>query len=186
MRILLLIIALLSSRLSAADLLIQGALDWELQPLLAALEQKHEMHIGAWTFWTGKIGRKSVVLSRTEMGPINAAASTALGIREFRPAAIINQGTAGAHNPKLAVRDIVVGETTKDYGGFESRHADEGAGIDHARWKPAPHLLRIDNARLTNFPSFPGDANLIAAALRVPYARGRVVKGTIGSAFEYN
>ena len=182
----LLFIALLGSRLYAVDLLIQGALDWELGPLLAALEHKDEMHIGAWTFWTGKIGRKSVVLSRTEMGPINAAASTALAIQEFHPAAIINQGTAGAHNPKLAVWDIVVGEKTKDYGAFESRHADAGAGVDHARWTPAPHLLRVDNGRLTSFPSFSGDAELIAAAVRTPYKRGRVVKGTIGSAYEFN
>jgi len=182
----LLVIALLGSRLLAADLLIQGALDWELGPLLNALEQKEKKHIGAWTFWTGRIGRRSVVLSRTEMGPINAAAATALAIQEFRPAAIINQGTAGAHNPKLAVWDIVVGEKTKDYGAFESSHADEGAGVDHARWTPAPHLLRLDNARLTSFSSFPGDASLVAAALQTPYKRGRVVKGTIGSAFEFN
>jgi adenosylhomocysteine nucleosidase len=182
---LLLVIALLGSPLGATDLLIQGALDWELQPLLAALEHKDETRIGPWTFWTGKIGTKSVVLSRTEMGPINAAASTALAIEAFRPAAIINQGTAGAHNPKLGVWDIVVGERTRDYGGFESGHGDEGAGIDHARWKPASHRIRLDN-RLTDFPSFPGDADLVAAALRVPYRKGRVVKGTIGSAFEYN
>ena len=51
----------------AADLLIQGAVDSELAPLLAALRDKKEVHVAAWTFWTGQIGSKSVVISRTEV-----------------------------------------------------------------------------------------------------------------------
>src|SRR5712664_3225994 len=84
------------------DVLVQGAVDGELQPLLAALKDRKEITVAAWTFWTGRIGAKSVVVSRTEMGPINAAAATALGIERFHPAAIINQGTAGAHNREFA------------------------------------------------------------------------------------
>ena len=106
------------------DLLVQGAVDSELQ-LLAALRNKKEIAIAAWTFWTGRIGAKSVVVSRTEMGPINAAAATALGIEKFHPAAIVNQGTAGAHNPQLMLWDIVVGERTTDYGAFKSAHRDQ-------------------------------------------------------------
>ena len=169
-----------------ADLLVQGALDSELQPLLAALKNKKEITIAAWTFWTGRIGAKSVVVSRTEMGPINAVAATALGIEKFHPAAIINQGTAGAHNPRLALWDIAVGERTTDYAAFKSAHRDKGAGIDTAGWAPLTHKLRLDNRTLTDFRSFPGDAKLMAAALSVPYSRGKVVKGNIGSAYQYN
>ena len=79
---------LLAAPACAADLLIQGAVDWELQPLLSALQNRHEVKIAAWTFWTGRIGGHDVVISRTDVGPINAAAATALGIREFRPADI--------------------------------------------------------------------------------------------------
>src|SRR5215470_4470361 len=93
------------------DLMVEGAVDGELQPLLAALKEKKEITIASWTYWTGKIGAKSVVISRTEMGPINAAAATALGIERFHPAAVINQGTAGAHDPALSLWDIVVGVT---------------------------------------------------------------------------
>ena len=155
------------------DLLVQGAVDGELQPLLAALRNKKEIHIAAWTFWTGRIGAKSVVISRTEMGPINAAAATALGIEKFHPAAIINQGTAGAHNPLLMLWDIVVGERTTDYSAFKSAHRDKGAGIDPAQWAPLTHKLRLDNRTLTDFRSFPGDAKLMASALPVPYTRGK-------------
>jgi adenosylhomocysteine nucleosidase len=166
--------------------LVQGAVDSELQPLLRALIGKKEITIAAWTFWTGKIGAKSVVVSRTEMGPINAAAATALGIVKFHPAAIINQGTAGAHSVQLALWDIVVGEYSTDYSAFKSLHRDKGAGIDTARWAPLPHGLRLDNKTLTQFQKFPGDAALVTAALATPYSRGKVVKGNIGSAYQLN
>ncbi len=170
----------------AADLLIQGAVDSELGPLLAALRDKKEIHIAAWTFWTGNIGSKSVVISRTEVGPINAAASTALGIQRFQPKAIINQGTAGAHNPQLQLWDIVVGEKATDYSAFRSKRGDAGAGVDPARWTPLRHSLRLDNRSLTAFPSFPGDENLVTAAMKVRYERGKVVRGNIGSAYQYH
>ncbi|MBK7600711.1 MAG: 5'-methylthioadenosine/S-adenosylhomocysteine nucleosidase [Acidobacteria bacterium] len=110
------------------DILVQGALDWELQPLLAALEEREQIQIAAWTFWKGRIGSKRVVISRTEVGPINAVASTTIGILNFRPSLIINQGSAGANDPELKVFDIVVGESTVDYGAFQSEHGDEGQG----------------------------------------------------------
>ena len=58
------------------------------------------------------------MISRTEIGAINAAAATALGVERFQPAAVINQGNAGASNPDLALGDIVIGEKTTDYGAF--------------------------------------------------------------------
>ena len=142
--------------------------------------------MAAWTFRTGRIGGKPVVISRTEMGPINAGAATALAIEKFHPAAVINQGTAGAHNPNPALWDIVVGEKTTDFGAFKSAHRDKGAGIDTTQWAPLPHQLRLDNRTLTGFRSFPGDAKLMASALVVAYNRAKVVKGNIGSAYQYN
>jgi len=173
-------------RLFSADLLVQGAVDQELAPLVAALQGKQEVHVAAWTFWIGRIGTRSVVISRTEVGPINAAAATALGIERFHPAAIINQGMAGAINPDLALWDIVIGEKATDYGAFSAEHGNLGAGIDPARWTPLIHRLRLDGVKRTAFPSFPGDARLIAAAFAVKYQRGKVRKGNVGSAFQYN
>jgi len=185
MRPLLCLLLMAAAPAAAEDLLVQGAMDSELQPLLAALEGKREVRLGAWTFWTGRIGGKAVAVSRTDMGPINAAAATALGIREFHPAAVINQGTAGAHNPELKLWDIVAGEKTVDYGAFRSVHADAGQGSDPARWTKMIHHLRTDG-ELADYPFFSGDPALLTTALGRAYARGRVVKGTIGSAYELN
>ncbi|MDX2029332.1 MAG: 5'-methylthioadenosine/S-adenosylhomocysteine nucleosidase [Blastocatellia bacterium] len=168
------------------DVVVQGALDSELQPLLAALENKERIQLAAWTFWKGKIGGRRVVVSRTEVGPVNAVAATTLAILHFKPRLIINQGTAGANDPELKVFDIVVGESSVDYGAFRSAHADAGAGIDQARWTPIQHRLRIDGEDRVAFKSFPGDPEAMRFALDTPYKRGRVVKGVIGTAFEFN
>jgi len=168
------------------DLLIQGAVDTELQPLLAALEGSERIQIGSWTFWRGRMAGTRVVISRTEVGHANAAASTALGIMTFRPKLIINQGTAGAVDPALKVFDIVVGESTVDYGSFQSSHADLGAGVDQARWTPLPHRIRLDGGDRVEFTSFPGDAEMMKHALATPNPRGRVLTGVIGSAYEFN
>src|SRR5262245_7924449 len=138
------------------DIVVQGALDSELQPLLAALEEKEQVQIAAWTFWKGRIGSKRVVVSRTEVGPINAVAATTLAIVNFKPKIIINQGTAGASDPELKVFDIVVGDATVDFGAFRSSHADAGQGIDMSRWTPIYHRLRIDGKDRKTFPRFAG------------------------------
>jgi adenosylhomocysteine nucleosidase len=170
----------------AADIVVQGAVDTELQPLLNALEGKEPIQIAAWTFWRGRIGGKTVVVSRTEVGSVNAVAATTLAIVNFRPRLIINQGTAGAAVPELKLFDIVVGESTVDYGAFRSAHADAGAGVDVSRWAPMPHRLRLDGGERIAFDRFPGDPAAVDAALRIANPRGRVVKGVIGTAFEFN
>lgn len=182
--ILLLLVAVVASA-APVDLLIQGAVDTELQPLLAALEKRKEVRHGAWTFWTGRIGRKNVVVSRTDVGPINAVASTMMAIERFKPRAIVNQGTAGAHSRDLRLWDIVVSEKTTDYSAYKSTHGDAGTGVDTRRWTPLPHRVRLQG-ELRAFPSFPADRDLMEAALRVPYARARVVKGNVGSAYQFN
>src|SRR5215471_5283500 len=159
----------------AGVLLVQGAVDHELQPLLDALEGRRSRQISAWTFWEGRIGAKQVVVSRTEVGPSNAVAATVLGIEHYRPSLIINQGTAGAHNPALRLWDIVVGERTVDYGAYTSDHANAGAGINPVRWKPDPHRLRLDGRERTAFYTFSGDAPAIEAATAMKNPRGGVL-----------
>jgi adenosylhomocysteine nucleosidase len=168
------------------DVLVQGAVDVEIQALLAALEGREEIQLAAFTFWRGKLGEKSVVVSRTDAGPINAAAATTLGVLAFRPALVINQGTAGAHVPELRVFDIVVGEATTDIGAFYTTPAGAGEGSSPARWAPIYHRVR-EEGREQAFPDgFPGDPPAMQVALATPYSHGRVVKGVIGSAYQFN
>lgn len=181
MKLFLFLALALTAQAANFDVLVEGAEDSELQPLVDALADKAEVRIGAWTFRTGTIGRKHVVIARTGMGPINAAAATAIAIEHFHPGAVIDQGTAGAHNPSLHLWDIVLGAKTTDYGAFKSDQAGAGAGIDPSRWKPIAHEIAGHR-----YPFFPGDAALIALAKKVPYRRARVVDGNLGSAYQFN
>lgn len=157
--------------------MIEGAVDFELTPLLDALQHKQQIQIGSWTYWTGRIGSKSVVIARTEQGPINAAASTAFGIDRFHPAAIIDQGTAGAHNADYHVFDIVLGARTTDFSASKS---------ELARSAPLAHELRIGGHELKSFDGFPGDPTLLGIAQRTPYDKGRLQTGNIGSAYAFD
>jgi adenosylhomocysteine nucleosidase len=185
---LLMLMALCASATAAKryDVMVQGALDVELQPLLTALEGRKVVQLDAWTFWTGRIGKRTVVISRTEVGPLNAAAATAIGIRYFQPRILINQGTAGGHNRALKLWDIVVGERSIDFSGVAQTHGDNGSGVRIARWQPMYNRLRIDGRDQVTFESFPSDESLVKAALRIPYERGQVIAGNIGSAFHYS
>jgi adenosylhomocysteine nucleosidase len=168
------------------DLLVQAAVDSELQPVLAALEGGKRIHIGAWTFWRGKIGRKSVVVSRTQVGPVNAVAATVLGIEHYQPAAILNYGTAGAHRPDLQLWDVILGEKTTDYSAYKTQHGDAGSGVRLERRMPDSYALTIRPNVVTRFVSFPGNERLIAAALKIRNPRGRVLRGNLGSAHQFN
>ena len=79
-----------------------------------------EEHVGGWTFWRGTIDGYPVVISKTLKGMENAAAATALAAERYHPVAIINQGTAGGHEPDLHVYDIVLGTEAVNLGSFKT------------------------------------------------------------------
>lgn len=167
-------------------LLLQAAIEDEIAPVVRAFDSYDVSDVGAWRFWKGEIAGRSVVLSRTDEGPLNASAASALGIHVFRPRAVINYGIAGAHNPELQKGDLVIGKAAVDYSGFRSSPAEKGAGIDCGRWTPKPHKIRTAPDVVTPFLSFPADADLLRIAQTIPYEGGRVVFGVLGSALQFN
>ncbi|MGL5992876.1 MAG: 5'-methylthioadenosine nucleosidase, partial [Aeromonas sobria] len=66
------LIALVSAPLFAANtpntptapILIQGAMEVEVDTMIAALQEKQELTVGAWTFWQGTLAGYPVVISR--------------------------------------------------------------------------------------------------------------------------
>jgi len=176
----------------ARPIVVQGAMDIEVKTLVAALDHPTEEHIDGWTFWSGTIGGVPVVVSKTLKGTANAAAATALATGRYRPIAIINQGTAGGHDPALRVSDIVLGATAVNIGAFRTGTRAHGAGSSIDEWRPLD-LLQSDgsagqNPNAWQMRRFTADADLLAAAQRVRdwYTRGRVVDGVIGSSDMWN
>jgi len=173
-------------------IVVQGAMDIEVRTLVAALEQPAEEHIQGWTFWSGTIKGVRVVVSKTLKGTANAAAATALAADRYHPIAIINQGTAGGHDPSLHVADIVLGATSVNIGAFKTGSRASGAGSSIAEWRPLD-LIRSDGSAgqdpdAWQMHRFAADPDLLAAAQRVKdrYTRGRVVDGVIGSSDMWN
>lgn len=169
------------------DVLVQGAEMSELGPLLAALEGKREVTVGTWYFWLGTLAGKSAVVSLTEVGPMNASAATAIAIDHWKPRVIINQGTSGAHDPRLKVRDIVLGVKNVEFNAYKTQPGKEGEGISLDRVMPGTTKMRI--GRLENrvsFTYFPSHPQLVEQALKVPYKKGRVLPGIVGSGHQWN
>jgi adenosylhomocysteine nucleosidase len=169
-----------------APIVVQGAMTSETERLVQRLDGATREAIGPWNFWRGTIDGYPVIVSKTNKGTANAAAATVLAIERYRPLAIVNQGTAGGHDPALHVYDIVIGAAALNIGAFKTPHRAAGDGSRPIEWQPRD--LRLEgSAGGPNVPHtlarFDADSNLLAVArgVRSTYSRGRVVDGVIGS-----
>jgi adenosylhomocysteine nucleosidase len=171
---------------------VQGAMDIEIEKLSTAVDGVKQEEIAGWVFWRGTLDGYPVVISKTRRGMSNASAATAIAVEHFHPAAIINQGTAGGHQPDLHVYDIVVGKESVNLGAFRTPFRARGQGSNFAEWGPID-LLRSD-ASVSLDPGarairrFPADEGLLAAAISIRdrYRKGQVVEGVIGSSDTWN
>ncbi len=170
-------------------LLIQGAMDVETEIMMAALENHEEVTLGVWKYTKGTINDYPVIISRTRIGMSNAAASTVLAIEQFNPVAIINQGTAGGHDPDLHKYDIVLGKYIVNMGAFKTDFVEKGEGIHPTTWNQLNlEVMDQETSEWKGISHFESDVKLLEAANSVKdlYTKGKVVEGTIGSADEWN
>jgi adenosylhomocysteine nucleosidase len=170
------------------DVLVQGAEQLEVDDLVAALQQPQKAEIGPFSFWVGRIGSHRVAVSLTGESLINCTTATVIGIEEFSPKLIVNQGTSGAQARFLGLHDIIVGRRTVDYGNFVTPRRAAGQGSAPLAWTPVPQRLRDPATdQLVEFPDgFAGDPAALAIALRTRNPMARVFSGVIGSAHEVN
>ncbi len=182
----------LASVLRAAepvDVLVQGAEKLEVRELIAGLgPEARKVTIGPFSFWIGHIGPHRVAVSLTGQALINCTTATVIGIEEFHPTLIVNEGTSGAQAPYLTLHDIIVGQRALDYGNFISPVTAAGQGSSPMAWTPVAQRLRDPvSGQLVPYPEgFAGDPAALAVALRSRNPMGRVFAGVIGSAHEVN
>lgn len=173
-----------------SPVVIQGALDIETDHMIGQLKDVKEKTYGAWKFWEGTYQGYPIVISRTLMGMTDAAAATTLAIEHYHPAAIINQGTAGGHDPKLNVFDIVLGKTSENIGAFITPNKALGEGSNTLTWNKSFNVLPKNNSAEEESRSlrFEADPKLLVAAnaIKSSYKQGNVVEGVIGSADVWN
>ena len=92
-----------------APIAIIGAMQPELDLLQSRLQQAQSQRSGQIVFHTGLLAGKPVVLVLSGIGKVNAAVATALVIQQFKPACVINTGSAGGLGAGLKVGDVVLG-----------------------------------------------------------------------------
>jgi adenosylhomocysteine nucleosidase len=173
-------------------IVVQGAMQIEVEKLVSRLDEAKLEQIGGWNFWRGTVNGYPVIVSKTLKGIANAAAATVLAVERFKPLAIFNQGTAGGLDPKINVYDIVIGTSSVSLGAFKTPYRAKGAGSQPLDWFPL-NLTAADGSaandpKARNVARFAADEALIEAARRVKphYTRGKIVEGAIGSSDMWN
>ena len=85
-----------------------GAMDEELIPIRAILNNLEKLEKGKRTFWHGEDYGNQIFLTRCDPGKVNAVIATQQMIDLFEVNAIFNMGSSGALAPELEVGDLVV------------------------------------------------------------------------------
>ncbi len=117
-------------------ILIMAAMkDVELNVLLDKLELENVYEEKSCTFYEGKIYNKNVVVVHINVGMVNSAIATTLGIKRYNPKAIFIEGTAGGHGVNVHKGDIVVSTGTLNMNSIETEFKDENEGSHPLKWK---------------------------------------------------
>lgn len=98
-----------------------GAMDEEVETLLAAMTNRREEKAAGCTFHEGKLAGLPAVVVQCGIGKVNAAMCTQAMIDKFAVSAIVNTGIAGSLSPMLDIGDLVVSQDAM-YHDFDCVH----------------------------------------------------------------
>lgn len=135
-------------------IIIQGALQSEIDYLLEKLEIKNKEVLGGYDFYECLYKDYPIVICKTKMGEICSAIATTLCIQKYDPLCIINQGTAGALVEWLNKNDVVIGEKIYYISQFSTEENKEFDNINP--WKKDKYIT-LDNEAI----SYNSDEKLI-------------------------
>ncbi len=110
-------------------ILLEGAMNVEINKLVKALKNPTVYRILNYVYIAGTYKNYPVIVARTEQGMENAAAVTALAIENFKPIAVINQGTAGGHIAEAEINSIIIGNKYINYAAIITEKTPADAGV---------------------------------------------------------
>ncbi|MDR1390436.1 MAG: 5'-methylthioadenosine/adenosylhomocysteine nucleosidase [Treponema sp.] len=87
-----------------------GAMEKEIELLRSLMQGTTQSECGVFSFITGKLDNRDVVLLRCGIGKVNAAAGCVLLIDRFKPGLVIHTGSAGGIGEDLHFGDVVIGD----------------------------------------------------------------------------
>lgn len=161
-------------------ILIQGAMQVEIAYLLEQIEDKIEIELNGYTFWKGILRGYPVIISKTEIGSINATIATTIGILEFRPCIIINQGIAGACQREIHKFDVVFGQTCVNTNCYKTQSRKQGEGSNSLEWELITFTSDDEEEKKEVLQA---DSYLLSLAKEASYyySKGNVHYGILGS-----
>lgn len=86
---------------------IMGAMQEEVDPIVAQLEGVKSTQIGSNIYHTGTYANREVVVAYSRIGKVNSAVTATVMIHRFGIKKLLFSGVAGAINPALKVGDIL-------------------------------------------------------------------------------
>jgi adenosylhomocysteine nucleosidase len=123
-----------------------GAMEEEVTILRDKIENREEIIIAGCEFSTGSINGQEIILLKSGIGKVNAALSTTLLLHQFKPAYVINTGSAGGYLESLNVGDVVISS--------EVKHHDVDVTVFNYEYGQVPGLP----------PAFEADPKLVGIA----------------------
>jgi len=117
------------------NILIVIAMQTELMHLLKKFTDISEHKIGQYTYYQTKVENKTVYILLTKVGIINTAISLTKFLNIIKPDIIINAGTAGAHDKKYNVGDIILAKEVIYMNSVETLYKEEDEGSNSLTWK---------------------------------------------------
>lgn len=129
------------------------AMDAELRHLLDQVAIERETRDGPWLGRHATVAGISLVIVRSGMGMVNAAAATEHLISTHRPGAILNFGCSGAHRRDVLHGDVVIGDRSVHHAALHvlpsGEEVHKGMHVEVAGEAFAPTTLPSDPALLT-------------------------------------
>lgn len=163
-------------------ILIQGPLELESEYLIRHLNNVEKININGYNFYKGTIADKDIVVSTIKVGSVNSAVATILGINEFNPRMVINQGIAGGHSTDVHVGDIVLCEYAVNMNSYITNALKENEGIHPETWE----LITFKDNGHVKFEKIPADPNLINMFKDILKSKAKIHVGTIVSGDGWN
>lgn len=116
-------------------ILIQGAMEDEIAFIKEKMNEIEEVILNGYVFYKGKIDEYPIILSKTQVGLMNVTAATVIGIINFSPCIIINQGVAGGITKNVHKGVFVIGQNCININSFQTPYKEEGKGSNSLEWE---------------------------------------------------
>lgn len=138
------------------------------------MENKKQENFAEYEFYTGSINGVNVVISKTLIGVVNSTLATTIGIYNYTPSLVINQGIAGAHRETIHVGDVIIGKKCCNVNSYIMPVKDKGMGSNPFEWELN---LRAKDVKTSDTALVDIIYDLLKEKINI---RSSVYKGTLG------